>query len=73
MRELGYVIGKNLVIEPRFADGNNARLAVLATQLVQLNVDVFRLPFNRVLPQKRRRPQSQWFLPEQEIRLRGVS
>jgi putative ABC transport system substrate-binding protein len=40
MRDLGYVIGKNLVIEPRFADGNNARLAVLATQLVQLNVDV---------------------------------
>jgi len=27
MRDLGYVIGKNLVIEPRFADGNNATLS----------------------------------------------
>jgi putative ABC transport system substrate-binding protein len=40
MRDLGYVLGKNLVIEARFADGSNAHLAVLATQLVQLNVDI---------------------------------
>jgi putative ABC transport system substrate-binding protein len=40
MRELGYVEGKNLVIEWRFADGDYNRLAGLATELVQLNVEV---------------------------------
>jgi putative ABC transport system substrate-binding protein len=39
MRELGYVEGKNLVIEWRFADGEYERLPGLAAQLVQLNVD----------------------------------
>ncbi len=40
MRELGYVEGKNLVIEWRFADGNAERLPGFAAELVQLNVDV---------------------------------
>ena len=40
MRELGYVEGKNLVIEARFADGVSERLPVLATELVQLKTDV---------------------------------
>jgi putative tryptophan/tyrosine transport system substrate-binding protein len=40
MRELGYVEGKNLVIEWRFADGNFERLPALAAELVQLKVDV---------------------------------
>ncbi len=40
MRELGYVEGKNLVIEWRFADGNTGRLPGLAAELVQLKVDV---------------------------------
>jgi putative ABC transport system substrate-binding protein len=40
MRELDYVEGKNLVIEWRFADGNSERLPALATELVQLKVDV---------------------------------
>src|SRR5664279_4228728 len=40
MRELGYVEGKNLIIEWRFADGKPERLAGLAAELVQLNVDV---------------------------------
>jgi putative ABC transport system substrate-binding protein len=40
MRDLGYVEGKNLVIEWRFADGNFERLPVLAADLVQLKVDV---------------------------------
>ena len=39
MRELGYVEGKNLVIEWRSADGSPERLAGLAAQLVQLKVD----------------------------------
>jgi putative ABC transport system substrate-binding protein len=40
MRELGYVEGKNLVIELRSAEGNNERLPGLATELVNLKVDV---------------------------------
>jgi putative ABC transport system substrate-binding protein len=40
MRELGYVEGKNLVIEWRFADGKFERLPGLAAELVQLRVDV---------------------------------
>ena len=35
MRELGYIEGKNLVIEWRFADYNFDRLAGLATELIQ--------------------------------------
>ena len=40
LRELGYVDGKNLVIEWRFAEGKNERLPGLATELVNLKVDV---------------------------------
>lgn len=40
MRELGYVEGKNLAIEWRFADGRYERLPALATELVQAKVEV---------------------------------
>jgi putative tryptophan/tyrosine transport system substrate-binding protein len=40
MRDLGYVEGKNLVIEWRFADGKPDRLPGLAVELVQIPVDV---------------------------------
>jgi putative ABC transport system substrate-binding protein len=40
MRELGYVEGKNIVVEYRFADGNLDRLGALLAELVQLNVDI---------------------------------
>src|SRR5258706_5079806 len=40
MRELGYVEGKNLVIEWRSAEGKFERLPGLATELVNLKVDV---------------------------------
>ncbi len=40
MRERGYVEGKNLTIEWRFADGDLTRLPKLAEELVQLKVDV---------------------------------
>ena len=40
MRELGYIEGKNLVIEWRFADGKYERLPALAAELVKLKVDV---------------------------------
>ena len=40
MRELGYVVGKNLVIEWRSAEGKFERLPDLAADLVRLKPDV---------------------------------
>jgi putative tryptophan/tyrosine transport system substrate-binding protein len=40
LRNLGYVEGRNLQIEFRFAEGDNDRLPGLATELIGLNVDV---------------------------------
>jgi putative ABC transport system substrate-binding protein len=40
MRELGYVEGKNIVIEWRHAEGRRDRLPALAGELVRLKVDV---------------------------------
>ena len=40
LRDLGYIEGKNLVIEFRWAEGNYERLPALAEELVRLNVDV---------------------------------
>jgi putative ABC transport system substrate-binding protein len=39
-RDLGYVEGKNIVIEYRFAQGQYDRLPELAAELVRLKVDV---------------------------------
>src|SRR5215467_5250389 len=40
LRELGYVEGKNIIIEWRFAVANPDRLSTLAAELVRLKVDV---------------------------------
>jgi len=40
LRELGYVEGKNLVVEWRFADGKFERLPGLAVELVGMNLEV---------------------------------
>ena len=40
LRELGYVEGKNVVIETRFSDGHLERLPGLAAELIRLKVDV---------------------------------
>jgi putative ABC transport system substrate-binding protein len=40
LRELGYVEGKNIIIETRWAEGNLDRLPELARELAGLNVDV---------------------------------
>jgi len=40
LRELGYIEGKNLVIEWRFSDGSSDRLLALAVELVALKVDI---------------------------------
>jgi len=40
LRALGYVEGKNILIEDRYAEGKGERLPDLAAELVQLKVDV---------------------------------
>ena len=40
LRDLGYVEGKDIVIEFRWAEGRYDRLPALAAELVRLNVDV---------------------------------
>jgi putative ABC transport system substrate-binding protein len=40
LRELGYVEGRNIVLEPRWADGHHERLPVLVAELVRLKADV---------------------------------
>jgi putative tryptophan/tyrosine transport system substrate-binding protein len=40
LRELGYVEGRNIVVEYRFAEGRADRLPALAAELVHLQVDV---------------------------------
>jgi putative ABC transport system substrate-binding protein len=40
LRELGYVEGKNIVIEYRYAEGKSDRIPALAAELVRLKVDV---------------------------------
>lgn len=44
LRELGYVLGKSLIIEYRFANGQHEQLDVLATELVRLPVDLLFAP-----------------------------
>ena len=40
LRELGYVEGKNIIVEYRYAEGKFERLPDLAAELVRLKVDV---------------------------------
>src|SRR5690348_17944037 len=40
LRELGYVDGKTIVIEYRYAEGNPDRIRTLAAELVRLNLDI---------------------------------
>jgi len=44
LRDLGYVEGRNLVIENRFAEGRYERLPELARELLRLNVDLLVSP-----------------------------
>ena len=40
LRELGYIEGRNIIIEPRWGEADYDRLPVLAAELVRLNVDI---------------------------------
>jgi len=44
LRKLGYVEGKNITFESRYAEGKYDRLAALADELVRLKVDVIITP-----------------------------
>src|SRR5262245_1277758 len=44
LRDLGYVEGRNLVIEYRSAEGKHERLPALAAELVALKVDLILAP-----------------------------
>ena len=49
LRELGYVEGRNVVFERRFAEGKQERLPALAAELVRLKVDVIVTGSNPVI------------------------
>jgi len=40
LRDLGYIEGKNLLVEYRYAEGNQDRISGLVAELVQLKVEV---------------------------------
>src|SRR6185503_13079354 len=44
LRDLGYVEGKTIIIDSRYAEGRPERLPELAEGLIRLNVDVFVVP-----------------------------
>ena len=54
LRDLGYVEGRNLAIEWRFAAGHDERLPELVAELLQLNVDVI-VPVNMPAAQAAKR------------------
>jgi putative ABC transport system substrate-binding protein len=56
MRELGWIEGRNLTIEYRWAEGRNERLLDLANELARLKVDVI-LTHNTPPPLRQTRPR----------------
>jgi putative ABC transport system substrate-binding protein len=49
LRDLGYIEGKNILIEYRYAEGNLDRAPVLIAELLQLKVDVIVVTFLRAI------------------------
>lgn len=58
LRDLGYVEGKNLVVESRLADSSFERLPALAAELVSLKVDVITAFGNRTIVALKRATQT---------------
>ncbi|HEV8723068.1 MAG TPA: ABC transporter substrate binding protein [Candidatus Binatia bacterium] len=48
LRDLGYVEGKNIVIEYRGAEGKSDQMPILVTELVELKVDVLVLTIGAI-------------------------
>jgi hypothetical protein len=57
LRELGYVEGRNLAVERRFADGRPERLPELASELARLHADVIVAANNVAIAARSRRPR----------------
>ena len=58
LRELGYVEGKNIVIEWRYAEGKLDRVPALAAELVRLKVESSsRAVRQQPVPPRKRRPR----------------
>ena len=49
LRDLGYVEGKNILVEYRYIEGKRDRISGLVAELVQLKVDVFVSPTQSVI------------------------
>ena len=60
LRDLGYIDGKNILLEFRYAEGKLERLPSLVAELVELNVDVLVVP---VLPAIRAAKQATKTIP----------
>jgi ABC-type uncharacterized transport system substrate-binding protein len=56
MRDLGWIEGRNIVVDARFADGNLERLPELASELVRLRPDVIVTATTPGVSQPRTRP-----------------
>ena len=70
LRDLGWVEGRNVVVEYRWAEGRFDRLHEIADELVSLNVDVIVAPSSIYTEAARQRhPQSRSFLPATRTRL----
>lgn len=57
LRDLGYVEGKNILVEYRYAEGKLERVPGLVTELVKLNVDALVLGTQTAIRAARRRPR----------------
>jgi putative tryptophan/tyrosine transport system substrate-binding protein len=56
LRELGYIEGKSILIEERYAQGNLDRLPELARELADLNVNVMFVGAIKPCGRQRKRP-----------------
>jgi ABC-type uncharacterized transport system substrate-binding protein len=54
LHQLGYVVGRTLLVEQRFADGKAERLPALAAELVSLNLDLIAVGPNPMIEAARR-------------------
>ena len=49
LRDMGYIEGRNILIEIRYAEGNVARASTLVSELLQLKIDVLVTPYSSAI------------------------
>jgi putative ABC transport system substrate-binding protein len=57
LRDLGYIEGKNILVEDRYAEGKADRIPSLVAELVQLKVDILVSRFQQRSARRRSRPR----------------